>query len=169
MATVYLQTLGRMVRDPGGYFRDQGGRSIEGSVLFLAVSSLLGACAALLIGPPGGNPWISGGILFANGVGMAMITAGVSYAVAVLSCGCKPSFRQVMDVCALASGVTLLVSWMSVLFWLTEPWKWWLVGKGLIHHCGLNRKQAIVTVGLAIGSILLGFWIIMSMIGGRSG
>jgi hypothetical protein len=165
----YVQTLSRMVRDPGGFFRDQGGGRIDGSLLFLAVSSLLFACGGLLTGPPGGNRWVSGGILFANGVGMAMIGAGIGYAVIVLTTGSRPTFRQVLDIFALASGVTLLASWMTVLFWLTEPWKWWLVGTGLVHHCGLSRKQAVMTVGLSVGSILLGFWIIMGMIGGRSG
>ncbi|MBN1101862.1 MAG: hypothetical protein JXL84_00460, partial [Deltaproteobacteria bacterium] len=94
----YVRTLGRMVREPGLYFREQGGRRIEGSLLFLLLSSLLFACASLLAGPPGGNPWVSGAILFANAVGMAMIGAGVGFAVIILITARRPAFRQVLDV-----------------------------------------------------------------------
>jgi hypothetical protein len=61
----------------------------------------------------------------------------------------------VFSIYAFSSGVTLFLSWLPFLLWITEPWKWWLICTGLKHACHLSWKKSIVIV--AVSTIVLFF------------
>ncbi len=70
----------------------------------------------------------------------------------------KARFAVVFSIYAFSSGVTLFLSWLPFLVWVTEPWKWWLISTGLKNTCSLSWKRSIVIV--ALSTIVLFFWCI---------
>ena len=105
--------------------------------------------------PP--NPVMMGGIFFINAVGMTVVAAGVGYLVMTVIMGTKVTFGRFFSIYALASGVTLLASWIPFFIWLTEPWKWWLIGTGLVKKCGFKLPQVLIIIGLSVGVMFLFF------------
>ncbi|WDP87441.1 MAG: hypothetical protein HUN05_21830 [Desulfobacter sp.] len=110
---------------------------------FLGLSSLFFAGASLLTGASSGNPVVMGLIYFANASGMVCIGSVIGYAAMVMMFGKKASFCLVFSLYVYASGITLLVSWLPFLLWLTELWKYWLIFSGFRRGCGLSKRQAL--------------------------
>lgn len=88
------------------------------------------------------NSFMMGGISFFNSVGMVFVSSALSYMIMVLILGKRAGFEIIFSVYAFSSGVTLLLSWMSFFFWITEPWKWWLIYTGFKNSCGMSWKSA---------------------------
>lgn len=119
------------------------------SLGFCVICSLFYVTASLLTGiyP---SPVRMGGIFFLNSVGMVFIPAGLSYMIMVITQKKKARFSLLFSVCAFSSGITLLVSWMSMFVWFTEPWKWWLIYTGLKNSCKLSSKPALLILVLTM-------------------
>jgi hypothetical protein len=130
---------------------------------FLAVSAVFSSIASLLNTNPQ-NLYLTGGIYLFNAVGMVLIMAGLGYMVMTLCIGKKVSFARLFSIYALSSGVTLLVSWIPFLVVLTEPWKWWLIGTGIIKGCGLKLKEAVLIIALSLAVWILLYWSLIPII-----
>ncbi len=112
--------------------------------------------------PP--QPVILGGIFFINAMGMAFIAAGLGYMVMTMIMGKRVTFIRFFSIYALSSGVILLVSWLPFIFWITEPWKWWLIGTGMIKNCDFSLTQVFVIIGMSIATMVLFFWTVLPII-----
>ncbi len=160
----YFQTLTKMLGEPGRFFQGLPPESGFGPMFgFLLVSSLFFSGAGLVITMPS-NPFLWGGIFLVNALGMTFIGAGLGYMTMTLFFGRKVRFTRLFSVYALASGVTLIASWLPFFVWLTEPWKWWLVGTGLVKACGFNLGQTLLIIGVSIGIMVLFFWSALPLI-----
>ena len=160
----YFYAVTKMLGEPRRFFSRLAPDSGFGPVFgFLLVSSLFFAAAGLITAMPP-DPLLWGCILLVNALGMTFIAAGLGYMTMVMFFGRKATFIRLFSVYALASGVTLLASWMPFFIWLTEPWKWWLVGTGLVRACGLKISQALLIIGVSVGIIVLFFWSILPVI-----
>ena len=104
------------------------------------------------------NPALWGGVFFANAVGMTFIGAGLGYLVMTMCMGKKVGFDRLFSVYALSAGVTLLASWVPFFIWLTEPWRWWLIGTGLVRACGFKFGYVFLIIGVSVGTMMLFFW-----------
>jgi len=153
----YYRTLSSILRHPRAFFSElPSDMGILAPLGFLSLSALIFSVARLTLTMPA-RPLLWGGIWLVNALGMTLIAAAVGYMVMVMIIGRRVTFRQFFSVYALSTGVTLLVSWLPVFFWITEPWKWWLVGAGLKNGLGLRPIQTGLIVGISIVVIVLFF------------
>ncbi len=163
----YFKSLTKMLGAPRKFFsqlpREIGLRQSAG---FLLVSSLFFTGGSLVqnIYP---NPGVMGGIFLVNAIGMVLIAAGLGYLVMALTIGKQVSFTRFFSVYAFSAGVTLLASWIPFFIWITEPWKWWLIGTGMVKGCGFSLSQALVIIGVSIGVMFLLFWSVLPLVAPR--
>lgn len=154
----YVYTVAKMLGQPRRFFDTLPEKPGFGRAFgFLLVSSLFFAGASLITTLPE-NPALWGGIFFANAVGMTFIGAGLGYLVMTMCMGKKVGFDRLFSVYALSAGVTLLASWVPFFIWLTEPWRWWLIGTGLVRACGFKFGYVFLIIGVSVGTMMLFFW-----------
>jgi hypothetical protein len=153
----YFSALAKVLGTPGTFFRElpiePGFKQPFG---FLVVSSIFFAGASLLT-RQFARPLITGGVFFINAIGMTFIAACLGYMLMSMFFDKKTTFSRLFSVYAFAAGVTLLASWIPLFIWLTEPWKWMLIGLGLTKSCGFRWDQAVVVIGGSIGIMVLFF------------
>jgi len=160
----YLRTVTRLLSEPKKFFGDCAGETTFNPALcFLVISSLFFTAASLMSNMYI-RPFMMGVIFFVNAVSMAFIAAAFGYVVMTMLMGRKVSFVRFFSIYAFASGITLLVSWVPFLMYLTEPWKWWLVGTGMTMGCGFRLSQALVIIGVSMGVMFLFFWSVLPII-----
>ena len=160
----YLRTVTKLLSEPKKFFRDCADKTTFSQALgFLTVSSLF-FTAANLTSNMYIRPFMMGPILFVNAVGMAFIAAAFGYVVMTMLMGRKVPFVKFFSIYAFASGITLLASWVPFFMYLTEPWKWWLIGTGMIKCCGFRASQTLVIIGVSMGVMFLLFWSVLPII-----
>jgi hypothetical protein len=153
----YFRSLAKVLGTPGTFFEEsQKDVGFHQSVGFLVVSSVFFAVAGLTT-RDFEAPWIISSIFFVNAVGMTLIAAGLGYITMTMFWGRKVTFRRFFSVYAFASGVTLLASWIPLFVFITEPWKWMMIGIGLTKTCGLKGLHSILIIVVTIGMIVLFF------------
>lgn len=162
-AVFYFQALAKVLGMPVTFFRELQETGFKQSIGFLVVSSGFFAGASLLT-RQFVQPVLSGGILFINAIGMTLIAAGLGYMLMSMFFGKKVTFSRLFAVYAFSAGVTLLASWIPLFIWLTEPWKWVLIGLGLTKSCDFRWHQTVVVIGGSIGIIVLFFKSLLPLI-----
>ena len=161
--SAYFQAVVGLLGRPKQFFSDlPDSMGIRHALGFLTVSAIFSSAAGM-INTKSSSPLIAAGIYLINAVGMVFILAGLGYTVMVLSTGKKVVFARVFIIYALASSVTLLVSWVPYLLVITEPWKWWLIGIGMVKACRLQLGQSIRIIGLSLGIWILLFWALIPL------
>ncbi|MDY7032843.1 MAG: YIP1 family protein [Thermodesulfobacteriota bacterium] len=160
----YFQTIARLMWAPRRFFSDLSHEvGFLRSLGVLIVSSLFFGGAGIM-NDTSENPLIKGGIFFTNAISMTFLAAGIGYMVMTMMLGRCVTFTKLFSVYALSSGVTLLASWIPFFVWLTEPWKWWLIGTGMTRYCGLQLKHAVTIIGITVCVLLLFFWSLLPVI-----
>lgn len=147
---LYFHVLPKLLGHPREFFSETANTAGWRQALgFLLVSSMIFAGAFLLNMRPE-QPVLTSGILLANAIGMTVIASGTGYMIMVMIMGRHATFGRLFNVYAYASGITLLASWLPFFLFLTEPWKWWLIGTGLKRHAGFESKHVAIIVTLSI-------------------
>ena len=158
-----------MLREPRRFFsRMPPEPGIKRPLGVLSVSSLIFATAGILSARPA-NPAFYGCVLFVNAMGMSLIAAGIGYGIVTMVMGRRVSYAKLLRPYAFAAGLTLLFAWLPFSLWITEPWKWYLVGTGLIRGCALKRSQAVIIIGVSIGVMTFLFWPVLSSMAPKLG
>ncbi|MDY6854493.1 MAG: YIP1 family protein [Thermodesulfobacteriota bacterium] len=153
----YFWILTRLLREPGRFFAELPQEiGLKHSISFLLVSSLFFTAASLWSNTYF-SPVSTGIIFFVNAMGMVFIAAGFGYIVMTMTIKRSVTFARFFSVYAFSSGITLLVSWVPFFIWLTEPWKWWLIGTGMMKCCGFRLRQAALVIGVSICLMFLLF------------
>ncbi|MDB9822968.1 YIP1 family protein [Deltaproteobacteria bacterium] len=152
----YFQILTRMLTAPGQFFSEfTDDMTFSQPLGCLLISTVFFTGASLLQLSESNVP--IAGILFLNAVLMPVITAGITFTITNVSIIKRVTFVKIFSVYAYASSVTLLISWVPLFVWLTEPWKWVLIYAGLTKGCGLTRIHAILILGGTILTLVLFF------------
>ncbi|QTA89554.1 YIP1 family protein [Desulfonema magnum] len=160
----YFETLTQILGHPREFFMKLPQEADwKRSVGFLFVSSLFFTGASLISNMPP-NPLFLGSVFFINAMGMTFITAGTAYMIMIMSLGKRVTFTRFLSVYAFSSGVTLLASWLPFFVWLTEPWKWWLIGTGMTKSFDLRWGQAVLIIGVSLLSVMFFFWSLLPII-----
>jgi len=153
----YFRALTSIIREPGIFFRDlPPDMGLKLPAGFLCVSSFIHVAFGLAINMPS-RPILLGGVFFINAVGMVFIAAALGYMLTVMFMKKRVPFAFFFSVYAFSSGVTLLASWLPFFIWLTEPWKWWLIGTGMIKAFGFRWTQAVLVIVVSFAVIALFF------------
>lgn len=160
----YFVALSKILGTPNSFFKElSDATGFKQSMGFLLVSAIF-STTALLMTQPLENPVLTGVIYFVNAVGMTVIAAGLGYMMVTMFAGPKVSFCRIFGVYAFASGVALLASWIPLFVWITEPWKWILIGIGLAKYCGLGWRFSILVILISVTVIILFFWSLLPVI-----
>jgi len=160
----YFRSLAKVLGTPVAFFQELSEETgFKQSAGFLAVSSVFFALASLTT-RDFEIPWISSGIFFINAIGMTVIAAGLGYIILAMFWGRKVTFRRFFGVYAFSSGVTLLAAWIPLFVFITEPWKWLMIGIGLTKTCGLKLRHSVLIILASIGVIILFFWSLLPVI-----
>lgn len=120
----------------------------------LTVSGLFFATAGAML-KPGSASLTLGTILFINAIGMVAVASGIGYAAMYATVGRRYPFATLFNLFSLSSGAVLLIAWVPSAFFLTEPWKWWLVGAGMVHGLGMTKARATIIVLLTFGVVVM--------------
>ena len=154
----YIDTLMRLLKDPRAFYQTiPDGLRANHSLVFLLVSSILFTTASLAINFYE-SPLMMGGVLLINAMGMVVIASGLCYLVMVALWGRCLAYRKMFSIFAFASGITLTAAWIPLSFWITEPWKWWLVGVGITTVSSLSKRQTLLIIVLSVGLLMAIFW-----------
>lgn len=159
----YLHTWIQLIKAPRKFF--SAGRDLPctpSPVAFLAVSSIISALSAMLLGHQSPN-LIRGAILALNGFGMATLAAVFAYGAAVPVVGAGIPFGRLFGIFAHSSGVTLLFSWNPALVLFTEPWRWWLVWTGMRQTCETSRAQTAIVLIASFAMVAMLFWMLLPL------
>jgi len=152
----YFQTLTRMLSSPGDFFRGIGASPGLGKPIgFLIVSSLFFTGASLTCIRD--RQVLMAGILLLNAVAMPFISAVVGFMVMTMIAGKKATFSRFFSLYAYSAGVTMLASWIPLFIWITEPWKWLLIGMGMVKGCGLRWVHAVLIIAFSLLILILFF------------
>jgi len=158
----YFRTLTGVLNNPRRYFSDQAEKGeFKKPAVFLIVSSLIFTAASYIVtNPP--DPLKAIAIYFVNALGMSLIATVLGYLTMVLLFGRRVPFSRLFYIFSLSSGVTLLASWVPYFIWFTEPWKWWLIGVGLVVGCGFRWYQALIIIFVTVFIMVGFFWALFS-------
>ncbi len=163
-AGYYVAAMSKILATPGAFYRElPEARAHKNAFGFLMVSAVF-STAALIMTRPLENPVLAGGIYFINALGMTYIAAGLGYLLITMLTKHKILFGRIFSIYAFASGVSLLASWIPLFIWITEPWKWLLIGIGLSRAGGLGWRMSIGVVLVSVVIIMLFFWSLLPLI-----
>ena len=164
----YFDALTAMVKRPGQFFGNiPANPGYRRSIAYLLLSSLFFAGASLAAIRD--RQLEITAILWVNAVGMPVISAVLCYIAVTLYTRKRQSFALVFAVFAYASGTTMLASWIPLLLWATEVWKWYLVGLGLVKVFELKRRVALLMLGIVMASLFLFFYSIFPIVSAVKG
>ena len=153
-----------LLLNPRRFFSEEGQRAHWALAFgFVLISAFISSGAGLLLTRPL-SPLLTGSILFVNAVGMVLISTGFAYLVVWLIRGERIRFEKLFSIYAFAGSMPLLLSWVPGAFWITELWKWWLVGTGLTRSTNFRGTQVAMIMGCSIGLTILFFWSLMLII-----
>lgn len=164
-ANTYITTLMRMLKEPGAFFAEITETSmLKFSLLFLSISCAISTAGGLSVCTPE-NPLIAGSIYIINAVGMVFVAAFFSYILCTMFMTKRIGISKFIMIYAFSSGTTLIAAWIPFMMILTEPWKWWLAGTGMIHTFGFKRNHVILLICTSILCIILFFLSALSAMG----
>ncbi len=153
--------IGALLIRPGKFFKDGGGNDRWEVALGLMTLSGIFSAAAFLIMTHPPSPWVTGSIWAVNAIGMVFILATFGYLSIRVSMPQKISYGKLFSTFAFASSLPTFFSWIPGAKWITEIWRWWLIGIGLTQSNGLQLRHALLIMGSSIGLTVLLFWSFM--------
>ena len=155
MIVSFFRVMNDLLVRPRAFF---GGMPASGGyrppVMFLLMCSIvftIGSSTYLA-----GRTWLLALIFFANSMAMPFFTAFVLHIVVGMFFG-RRNYETMFRINAYAH-VTQLAAWIPCFGYLTEPWRFFLIGAGLARACGLKWSYALVSVVITFVVILLFVW-----------
>jgi len=97
-------------------------------------------------------------VVFLNALLMPLAAAVAGFIVCRMTTRRGLSFAVIFQVYAYSAGVTLLVSWIPLFSWFTEPWKWILITLGLRKTARMGWGTAAVVLAGSMALVFLFFY-----------
>jgi hypothetical protein len=160
----YFHLISRVLLNPRAFFAETGeGESWSKPFWTLMVSGGIFSVASVISGMPS-NPVFMGMVHWFNAVAMVLIASGLGYGMAKVLKIESLAYPKVFGVYAYASSAVLVLAWMPFMLWITEIWRWWLIGCGLTTGFGIPVKKAVVIIALSVILLALVFHLALSII-----
>lgn len=161
MIRYYLQMVIKVLKGPRLFFDTHAVElRMTRPIGALAISSAVFVVARLLRQLPA-DPLTCGGVLFINAMGMVLITSLAGYAVMRITMGNCVPFPSFFSIYALSSSAVLLIAWIPMGAWLTEPYKWWLIGTGMTRSLGFSKGNAFLVILASIFGVAAFFNVVL--------
>jgi hypothetical protein len=155
--------LTALLTRPGAFFATRfDGVTSRQAIGVLSLSGLFFALSGALV-DPGGASLRRGVVLFINAVGMAGLGSVIGYLAVAMLCARRQAFARLWKLFALSTAAVLLIAWVPYAFIFTEPWKWWLIGTGMVSALGLSKPRAVMVVLLSFGILVLTVYSMMAI------
>jgi hypothetical protein len=160
----YIDTLTALLIRPSRFFATafQEVSAIQ-SLIVLTLSSIFFAATGTLIRPESAS-LTTGLILFVNAVGMAVLGSAAGYLAIAATGPRRYAFGQLFSIFSLSSGAVLLIAWVPLAFFITEPWKWWLIGTGMVNGLGMSKTRAAITMLFTFAAMVLLVYAVLPMV-----
>jgi len=161
----YFDTLTALMTRPSRFFAAtfQQVTTVQ-SLIVLMVSSIFFTVAGSLLTPSRAS-LTAGVILFVNAVGMAILGSTACYLAIVTTAPRRYAFGQLVSIFSLSSGTVLLIAWVPSAFFITEPWKWWLIATGMVNGLGMSKTRTAITLLIAFAAMVLLVYALLPMVG----
>jgi len=161
MIRYYLHIVSQILKRPRLFFSTEAVElGLRRSVCALAISSAVFVAASLLRQMPA-DPMTCGGVLFTNAMGMVLITSAAGYGVMRITMGNCVPFPSFFSIYAFSSSAVLLFAWIPMGTWLTEPYKWWLIGTGMTRSLGFSKGNAFLVILASIFGVAAFFNVVL--------
>ena len=161
----YFNTVTRLLKEPGKFFSElPEDINIKFPLSFLLVSCVISTIVGLALQWPGSAPVLIGGIYFFNALGMVFVATFFTFLIMTMFMKNKVTFTRCFSIYAFSTGLTVLVAGIPLFIWLTEPWKWWLIGTGMINNFKYKTIHVVLLLSSTIIIILLFFWAALPVI-----
>ena len=159
-----IGTLTALLVRPGIFYSQSFERiSTTQAAGILVLSSLFFAASGTLIDPAGASMRLAM-ILFVNAVGMVLIGAVIGYLAMAVSGVRRCPFSRMWNIFSLSSGAVLLIAWVPCAFIFTEPWKWCLIGTGLVKGLGMTKARAVIIVLFTFGAMVMVIYSVLPVV-----
>jgi hypothetical protein len=162
----YFKPIAGVIQDPRSFFysiHKENGKTLIKALGVVVVSSAISALAGTLVSVKI-KPVMVYFIFFGNALGMVFISSGLGYLFAKIVSGQSLKMVPFFNIYAFSFSATLLFSWIPYSLWITEPWKWWLIGTGLINGAGIEFRRTLMIILLSITVMIVSFWLLMKII-----
>ena len=151
----YVDTLIALLTRPGVFYATRFKQvTTFQSLVILTISGIFFAVAGTLCRFDSA-PLSVGLILFINAIGMAVIGSAACYLALIATASRRYSFGLLFSIFSLSSSAVFLIAWVPSAFFLTEPWKWWLIGTGMVNGLGMSKTRAAVTALLTFTAMVI--------------
>ncbi len=142
----FMGALPGLILSPRRWFSEIFPLTTQGEALgLLFLSSFFYAAAGAMPASGGGNI-LPGAILMVNALGMTVLCAAIAWFVIAIGSRQHIRFSLVLRVFAYGASPVLLIAWVPFSFFFTEPWKWVLVGMGLVYGLGMGKRSTVATL-----------------------
>lgn len=169
MLTTQTRTLMDLIVRPSAFFADRfGGISAWQATGTLVFAALFSGCCLALLGIRHA-PLVTGAIGVINGISMAAVGCGVGCLATALIIGAPVPLARMWAVYALSSGAVLLIAWVPSAFLFTEPWRWTLIGIGMVRGLHIRTNRAVLIVLLTFGATVLMVYAGLALVQGMVG
>ena len=76
-----------------------------------------------------------------NAIGMAVLGTGIAHLALVAITGKRFALARLWPIFSLSASVVLVLAWIPAAIFITEPWRWWLIGTGFVRGLGLTKAR----------------------------
>ncbi len=144
--TFYVDTVVALLTRPSRFYatRFREVTTLQ-ALTVLTISGIFFATTGALLNPGSGALTV-GLILFANALGMVVVGSMACYLALATTARHQFAFSRLFTLFSLSSGAVLLIAWVPSAFFFTEPWKWWLIGTGMVNGLGMSKARAAITL-----------------------
>ncbi|WP_419663558.1 hypothetical protein Dvar_38340 [Desulfosarcina variabilis str. Montpellier] len=132
------------------------------ALIILTASSIFFAVTGALLRPDS-TLLATAIILFINAMGMVVMGSTACYLALATTARRHYAFKQLFSIFSLSSGAVLLIAWVPAAFFITEPWKWWLIGTGMVNGLGMSKSRATLTVLFTFSVLVILIWALLPM------
>ena len=141
----------KLLRSPDSAFEEllEKPDMIRIGALFV-MSTIIYCCASLIVNSIG-QPVNQVAVLAVNTMGMVLVEIVLGYIFVAILTGTFISLKTLSVIYAVSWSAMLLIAWIPFTLWITEPWKWVLIGIGLRKQYKLKGRMAVFIV---LGSIV---------------
>lgn len=149
----FFRVVYNLVLRPGTFYEQLPSESRYLSAMaFLLTCSLLSSVVGSL--SFGEKRVVLAFIYFLNAFFMPFFTALLLYVVTLLLCKSVFSYQRLFVITAYAN-VTLLITWIPGLSWITGIWKFYLIGLGMVKIGRIKGSKAFIVLVATAGILVL--------------
>lgn len=150
-----MNTVTAMMMRPGAFFEDRLNQVTTGQAWrILLMSAVFFSAASALVNPAAariGTFTIS----LVNAIGMAVLGTGIAHLALIAITGKRFALARLWPIFSLSASVVLVLAWIPAAIFFTEPWRWWLIGTGLVRGLGLSKARATMVVLATFGCLVM--------------